>query len=176
VLAEQSNLEVTYASSGMVAHSQVPKRFKETGGSVVLGYGRSVFDAATQNIKQWRVHEQAGLHVIPRGAEVRESSDVILLMNLLIGYVTVSCRVVSMTHSNDQWGFDYGTLPHHVERGEELFSVALATDDSVTFTVRAMSRPGHFLTRVGAPVAQFVQRKATRNYLQAMVDLIKEEK
>jgi len=150
--------------------------FKETGGSVMVGHGRSVFDDAVQNLKYWRVHERAGLTVTPRGVEVRESTDVILLMKLLIGYVTVSCRVVSVTQSKDQWGFTYGTLPHHVERGEELFLVALAPDGAVTFTVRAMSRPGHFLTKVGAPVAQLIQRTATNKYLQAMVDLVKEEK
>jgi uncharacterized protein (UPF0548 family) len=63
-----------------------------------------------------------------------------------------------------------------VERGEELFSVALLPDGTVTFTVRAMSRPGHFLTRVGALVARRIQRTATDKYLQAMVDLINEVK
>jgi len=160
----------------MFKRPQTLRGFKETGGSVMVGHGQSVFDDAVQNIKRWRIHERAGLTVTPQGAEVRESTDVILLMKLLIGYVTVSCRVVSVTQSRDQWGFTYGTLPHHVERGEELFLVALAPDGAVTFTVRAMSRPGHFLTKVGAPVAQLIQRKATNKYLQAMVDLVKEEK
>jgi len=76
-----------------------PEGFKETGGSVMVGHGQSVFDDAVQNIKRWRIHERAGLTVTPQGAEVRESTDVILLMKLLIGYVTVSCRVVSVTQS-----------------------------------------------------------------------------
>jgi uncharacterized protein (UPF0548 family) len=176
VLAAQSKFAVAYAPSGLFKRAQTLWGFKETGGSVVVGHGQSVFDNATQNIKRWRVHERAGLTVTPHGAEVRESTDVILLMKLLIGYVSVSCRVVSVTQSKDQWGFTYGTLPHHVERGEELFLVALAPGGAVTFTVRAMSRPGHFLTKVGAPVAQRIQRKATDKYLQAMVDLVKEEK
>jgi uncharacterized protein (UPF0548 family) len=175
VLAAQSKLAVAYSPSGMFKRPHTLWGFKETGGSVMVGHGQRVFDTATQNIKRWRVHECAGLTVTPRGAEVRESADVILLMKLPIGYVTVSCRVVSVTQSKDQWGFTYGTLPHHVERGEELFSVTMAPDGTVTFTVRAMSRPGHFLTRVGAPVAQIIQRRATDKYLQAMVDLVNEE-
>jgi uncharacterized protein (UPF0548 family) len=173
VLAAQSKRSVTYGSSDLV-RAETPRGFRETGGLVTLGHGQRVFDRAIANIKNWSVHERAGLNVTPPRSEVRESSDVILLMKLLVGYVTVSCRVVSITESKDQWGFNYGTLPHHVERGEESFTVARAPDDTVTFAVRAMSRPAHFLTKMGAPVARIIQRKATDRYLQAMVDLVQE--
>jgi uncharacterized protein (UPF0548 family) len=175
VLSAQSKFPVTCATFDMSDQAHAPRGFKETGGSVLLGHGQSVLDGAVQNIKHWRVHEHAGLNVTPHGTEVNESDDVMLLKKLLIGYVTVSCRVLSITQSRDQWGFTYGTLPHHVERGEELFMVARASDGAVTFTVRAMSRPGHFLTKVGAPVARLIQRTATNNYLRAMADLVNHE-
>lgn len=172
LLKEQSNCELTYDSFGMAEAGLPIEGYRTTNRSVDLGNGRAVFDRAVSSIQHWQVHERAGLLVTPKGFGVTEGTQVVLLLRLLVGYVTVACRVVAISQSTDRWGFVYGTLPHHVERGEELFIVEQARDGMVSFTVRAMSRPGHFLTSVGAPFARAVQRRATDRYLKAMVDLV----
>ena len=148
--------------------------FRKLKGTVDLGRGSGVFERAVRCIQDWEVHERAGLRVTPRAAVVAPGISVVLLMRHTGVYVTMACRVVSTINSEHQWGFAYGTLPLHVEQGEELFLVEQVEDDRVNFTVNALSRPGHLVTKVGAPVARLIQREATGRYLRAMVELVSE--
>ncbi|NEE35777.1 DUF1990 domain-containing protein, partial [Streptomyces sp. SID7982] len=51
----------------------------------------------------------------------------------------------------------YGTLAGHPERGEECFTVDLADDGTVWFTVLAFSRPASWYTRLAGPLVPVVQ-------------------
>jgi uncharacterized protein (UPF0548 family) len=62
-----------------------------------------------------------------------------------------------------------------VERGEESFLVEQRSDGRVFFTVKALSRPGHVLTKLGALVARMVQHKVTKRYLSSMRALVSNE-
>ncbi len=54
-----------------------------------------------------------------------------------------------------RFGFAYGTLPGHVESGEERFLVEWDRgDDAVWYDILAFSRPNHVLTRLGYPVGE----------------------
>jgi uncharacterized protein (UPF0548 family) len=69
-----------------------------------------------------------------------------------------------------RFGFAYGTLPHHVERGEERFCVEWRhADDSVWYDILAFSRPHHPLLIPGYPVARIVQRRFARDSKRAML-------
>ena len=81
------------------------------------------------------------------------------------------CRVVYIVDEPDRFGFAYGTLPGHPEQGEEAFVVAKADDGAVRFTITAFSRPKEALARLGGPVTRFVQKRATKAYLDAMAQL-----
>ena len=60
-------------------------------------------------------------------------------------------------------GFAYGTLTNHAEEGEELFEVYLdPRTDEVMHRIRAVSRPGAALTRLGYPIALLQARFRTR--------------
>jgi uncharacterized protein (UPF0548 family) len=71
----------------------------------------------------------------------------------------------------NRFGFAYGTLAGHPERGEESFVVSLASD-RVTFDVVAFSRPASALARFGAPVARAVQTRVTRRYLSGLESFV----
>jgi uncharacterized protein (UPF0548 family) len=77
-------------------------------------------------------------------------------------------QIVAVTQQTDRWGFAYGTLPHHVEQGEEAFVIERDAHGQVRFVVESASRHAHVLTRAGGPVASFAQRAITRRYLAAM--------
>jgi len=54
-----------------------------------------------------------------------------------------------------RYGFAFGTLPEHVERGEERFTVEWhGDDDSVWYEEFAFACPAHPLAGVGRPFAQ----------------------
>jgi uncharacterized protein (UPF0548 family) len=66
-------------------------------------------------------------------------------------------------------GFAYGTLTEHAEIGEEIFAVSLdPVSGAVTYSIRAVSREGALLARLGAPVSRAFQARFRRDSLAAM--------
>ena len=68
-----------------------------------------------------------------------------------------------------RYGFAFGTLPGHVEQGEERFTVEWqGEDDSVWYEVFAFARPAHPLARAGRPFVRLVQRRSAVDSFRAM--------
>jgi uncharacterized protein (UPF0548 family) len=86
------------------------------------------------------------------------------------------CRIVYVVNEQgpvSRYGLAYGTLPCHVECGEEQFLVAWdQADDSVWYAIRAISRPGGWLTRLAYPLARSLQRRFGQNSLRALSEAI----
>ena len=60
----------------------------------------------------------------------------------------------------ERFGFAYGTLPDHAERGEELFTVEWRhADDSVWYDLLSYSQPNHQLARLAGPIARQTQKR-----------------
>lgn len=79
----------------------------------------------------------------------------------------VASRIVDVFDepSPNSWraGFTYRTLEGHAELGEETFAVEKdRATGTVTASLTAWSRPGHWLTRVGYPYARWCQKHAGR--------------
>jgi len=55
-----------------------------------------------------------------------------------------------------------------IRTGEELFAVSLDEDDTVRGEIRAFSRPGSVLARLGGPVTRRIQDAMTSRYLDAL--------
>ncbi len=65
-------------------------------------------------------------------------------------------------------GFAYGTLPGHLERGEEAFIIGHHPDGTVTFTITAFTRPATPLATAAGPMGRAIQRRLTARYLRAL--------
>ena len=96
----------------------------------------------------------------------------------VFGLWTVNvCRVVYVFEESsvvEKFGFAYGTLPRHVECGEERFTVEWhRDDDSVWYDILAFSKPGHILTRLGYPLARRLQKRFAVDSMQAMQRAVK---
>jgi uncharacterized protein (UPF0548 family) len=75
-----------------------------------------------------------------------------------------ACRIVHVVDEPRRFGFAYGTLPDHVESGEERFIVEWnQDDDTVWYDILAFSRPNHFLTRLGYPLVRRLQKRFARD-------------
>ena len=87
-----------------------------------------------------------------------------------------ACRiayVIEEVPSLRRYGFAFGTLPGHVERGEERFTVEWDhADDSVSYEVFAFARPAHPLARAGQPFVRLVQRQFAADSLRSMVEAV----
>ena len=68
-----------------------------------------------------------------------------------------------------RFGFAYGTLPGHVESGEERFLIEWDRNtDQVFFDILAFSRPRHILTRIGYPFARAMQKQFAKQSVEVM--------
>ena len=76
--------------------------------------------------------------------------------------------VIDDRGSSEGYGFAYGTLPDHMERGEERFTVEFNTDDqTVWYDIYALSRPST-LARLAYPLARTLQKRFARDSGAAM--------
>ena len=82
-----------------------------------------------------------------------------------------ACRVVYLVEEDGpprRFGFAYGTLPDHIEQGEERFLVEQDPDGVTWYDLSVFSRPRHLLARIGYPVARVMQRRFARHSQAAM--------
>ncbi|GIG66901.1 hypothetical protein Pen01_31960 [Phytomonospora endophytica] len=121
------------------------------------------FHLAAETLLSWEMHRRAGRRPDTTGDRATPGVEVVQHF----GPIKAPCRVVWSVEEPDFAGFAYGTLPGHPERGEEAFTVT-ATDRGVRFRVYAISRPGRWYTRLGAPIARVAQVWMIRRYARAM--------
>ena len=162
---EQSSLPITYKNAGMTRGGQ-RRGYRHHHASVSLGTG--TFEKARQSLRAWGAQRGAGFGVHPE-RPVAQGMAVLVYGRLGPLYTSVCCRVIYIIDEDDRWGFAYGTLPHHVERGEESFVVSKDKDENVTFTVESFSRPAALFARLGSPITNAVQRRVTSRYLGALI-------
>ena len=111
--------------------------------------------------------------VFPADAPLRVGTTVALRVRHFGLWSLNACRIVYLVEQYgnvERFGFAYGTLPDHGVRGEERFTVEWDhADDSVTYDVLAMSRPGSVLSWVALPLLRRVQRRFARDSKRAML-------
>ncbi len=75
-------------------------------------------------------------------------------------------RILYVLDDENHFGFAYGTLPNHVESGEELFQVTRNEHGDVYYAISAFSRPRFWLVRLTYPLSRLFQKKFIKDSLQ----------
>ena len=149
-----------------------PPGYRHDDDSLILGTGAPAFARAVVGLRQWQAHRGAGVAVAPSDPPIAFGTTVALALPL-VGITTLAaCRIVRVVDEPGRFGFAYGTLAGHPERGEEAFMVE-SDADTVRFHIRAFSRAADPLARLGAPVARLVQRRVTHGYLTALQTFVR---
>ena len=175
-LQSQRKLPLTYEAAGATRGDSWPAGFNHDRNSVTLGHGAAVFEKAAAALRAWRMFPSPWTEIIPADAPQREGECVALLIRVFgIWWLNAARIVHEVEESGDgmkrRTGFAYGTLPGHVEEGEERFTVSWMPDDSVRYDIQAFSRPRHWLVKLAKPVARALQRRFVRQSLAAMKQL-----
>jgi len=88
-----------------------------------------------------------------------------------------ACRIVYIVDESGpitKFGFAYGTLPGHVESGEERFLIEWDHgENSVWFDILAFSKPNHFLTRLGYPLVRRKQKQFGQDSAASMLKAVR---
>lgn len=141
---------------------------------VRLGYGDEVFARARAALMRWEMFRVGWAELLWPDASIARGTTVGVLVHLPGVWSLCASRIVytveQLGHALEleRYGFAYGTLPGHVARGEERFSVERSRDDGgVWYEMLAYSRLGG-LARCATPYARHVQRRFARDSLAAM--------
>ncbi len=123
------------------------------------------WEAAKSAIRSWSGHRSAGGVLAPETPPLTQGATMAFGVRVLGVWATGTCRIVEVIDHDERFGFSYGTLPHHPERGEEMFAVDKNGDGTVTFRVAAFSKPAGLVTTMIGPIGRLIQRTMTRRYL-----------
>jgi uncharacterized protein (UPF0548 family) len=173
------------------SHRDLPLSYREVGCSrgtapagyvadkhrVRLGSGAAVFERARQAVRDWRILRLGWVEPLWPDASVKEGT-LVGTMARVFGLWTVNvCRIVFVVAEEGpvvRYGFAYGTLPGHVECGEERFQVEWhQADDSVWYDIRAVSKPGGWMARLAYPLTRRLQHRFGRDSLRVLAEAVR---
>jgi uncharacterized protein (UPF0548 family) len=187
-------LDLSYSPIGLASETH-PRGFRVEEAQVVLGAGQAVFDRALQLVAEWRHFDLGWIQIYPPQAPIATGTTVAVVAQHLGFWSVHGCRIVYPLGEGTVpsprgtgtvpspggtgtvpspvplvAGFAYGTLTDHAEIGEEIFAVSLDRGTgAVTYSIRAVSREGAPLARLGAPIARAFQARFRRDSLAAML-------
>ena len=138
---------------------------------VQLGQGAATFEAACNALRRWGMFPASWTRVVQIENEIQPGQTVAVLIRTCGLWWFNSARIVYVCDGEPRkFGFAYGTLPAHLECGEERFLVEWEDDDSVWYDLRALSRPRSWVTHLGYPVARRLQRRFGRESQRAIAE------
>ncbi|MEM8904134.1 MAG: DUF1990 domain-containing protein [Actinomycetota bacterium] len=169
LLSEQDGLDVTYAEVGATL-GPPPAGYHHLRAERTLGADAGDFRRGADAIRDWAAHRAMSMLLAPSTPTLDEGSTMAFALPLAGAWVSGACRIVRVVDTDVSFGFAYGTLPHHPERGEEAFLVHRRDDGTVVFEIVAFSRPATLPTRLLGPIGRRLQRRSFDRYLDGYVE------
>ena len=171
-LAAQRELPFTYEAVGATAWTP-PAGYVVDRTRIKLGEGEAVFRSAIAALRRWEQFNLGWVEAWPSDTPI-QSGEVVAVMGRAISVWWLNaCRVVYVVDEAGpltKFGFAYGTLPGHVESGEERFLIEWdRSDAAVWYDILAFSRPNKFPARLGYPVVRRLQKRFGRDSSAAML-------
>jgi uncharacterized protein (UPF0548 family) len=175
-LEAQAKLPFTYSAVGATATTP-PAGYVVDRTRIKLGEGEPVFQLAIAALQRWEQFHLGWVEAWSPDTPI-QSGEVVAVMGRAIGLWWLNaCRIVYVVDESgptSKFGFAYGTLPGHVESGEERFLIEWdRSDNSVWYDILAFSRPNHFLTRLGYPMVRRTQKQFGRDSAAAMLRAVR---
>jgi uncharacterized protein (UPF0548 family) len=167
-LDRQRGLPFSYDAVGTTRTDRAPAGFDRDHNRERLGAGAAAFAAACDAIRGWRMFPAPLAWAEPPGVPIAAGEVVAAVAHAVGLWWLNAARIVYVIDEPRRFGFAYGTLPGHVERGEERFSVEWLADDTVWYDLLAFSRPHYWGARLARPVARLLQRRFARLSKAAM--------
>ena len=175
-IASQSSLPFSYADVGATA-VLAPAGYRIDHNRTKLGAGGETYDRAVSALKHWQQFNIGWVRIVPPET-VLELRAVVAVEASSFGLWSLNAARVIYTFDDQRdatakFGFAYGTLPDHVEEGEERFTVEWLQDDSVWYDIYAFSRPRHVMARLGHPFCRMLQKRFARDSMAAMRNAVR---
>ncbi|MCE7980583.1 MAG: DUF1990 domain-containing protein [Caldilinea sp. CFX5] len=178
-LQEQATQPFAYPAVG-ATQTTPPVGYVVDHNRVQLGSGVTCYQQACAALQRWEMFNLGWLHLCWPTTPVATGATVGVLAHVFVFHILNACRIVytinEATTDYTRFGFAYGTLPGHIEQGEERFLIEWRhADDSVWYDILAFSQPRHWLVRLGYPVARHFQKRFSRDSKAAMGRAVNEQ-
>jgi uncharacterized protein (UPF0548 family) len=110
--------------------------------------------AASERLWTYNIFAAARMEAHICTPDGRVALGATIIQRIFVGPIAIETAVRVITCSDD--GFEYITLPGHPERGIARFTLR-----DGHFEIESWSRPGSWLTMLGAPFTRWMQRTST---------------
>jgi uncharacterized protein (UPF0548 family) len=174
-LKDSQSLPLSYKPS--LLSKEIPRGFKTDEASGLLGNGKRAFELAKRALSEWRHFDLGWVELFPGNAPIEPGTVVAVLIRHVGIWSLNGCRILYLTGDREAghtFGFAYGTLTNHGEIGEELFEVSIDADSEVvSYKIRAVSKPGAALARIGYPLVRLLQARFRNDSIAAMQQAVK---
>ncbi|HEX8708351.1 MAG TPA: DUF1990 domain-containing protein [Pyrinomonadaceae bacterium] len=169
----------SYAEVG-ASRGQPPAGYDVDHNRVLLGSGAEAFARAVEAINSWQMFNLGWCSVYPRRAPLVAGTTVAIIIKHFGFWSLNACRIVYLLEDEGalrRYGFAYGTLPAHGERGEERFSVEWRPEDgSVWYDLYAFSTPARLPAKLAYPLARRLQQRFIEASKLAMVRAVRDSR
>ncbi len=172
-LESQKGKPFSYTEVGVSRNGNAPNSYNVDHNRVRLGTGRAAFDRAIEAVQSWKMFDLTWTRLYRNDTPLEVGATVVILIKHFGFWSVNAAQIVYVFEENnavEKFGFAYGTLTEHGERGEERFSVEYhKAEEAVWYDLYAFSRPNHFLAKFGYPVSRYLQKRFAIESKQAMV-------
>ncbi len=174
-LEAQQEQELSYREVNQT-YGAPPRGYDYDDNQIQIGEGDEDYTKACVALMSWSMFPREWTKVsVLNEREITEGTLLAVQARVLGFWWVNACRVVYRIDESApirRYGFAYGTLPAHVERGEELFTIEQWADGTVWYRIQAFSRPNYWPVKCAQPIARYWQRKFVRDSQAAMVELM----
>lgn len=178
-LSSQSKSALLYSGAGLTrTGDNLLANFRKHLVSTELGFGEKLFNSATQHMRSWDHFAVDWVYLFPNKPLIAPDTILAVCANHCLLWSVNACRIIYVidesTESKRRFGYGYGTLPDHVEQGEERFLIEWDFDsDRVTYEILAFSKPNHPLVAMLWPIAILIQDSFRKESLKALKNHLK---
>src|SRR5258705_9591964 len=143
-ISSQHDLPFTYREVGATRSEAAPPGYNADHNRVKLGDGEDVYLRAVAALRNWKQFDLGWVTIVPPNTPI-EVGLIVAIQARTFGFWSLSAaRIVYVIEDEapvKRFGFAYGTLPNHVEGGEERFTIERANRTSVWYDIFAFPQP-----------------------------------
>lgn len=177
-LERQAQRPLGFEPAG-ISRGEAPAGYQWAEARALLGEGEAAFAAARRAICRWAMMPREMLEVYPAAPPPEPGTVVAILIKSWGLWWLNSCRVLFVEETGGtepQFALTYGTLPDHLERGEERFGVRMTATGEVWYELRAVWRHNQWASRVMPAAVRKEQARFRRLSCRAMQMAVEEER
>jgi uncharacterized protein (UPF0548 family) len=164
----------SYAERG-ATRNQSPKGYQHDEADFCLGQGELLFEAAKSLLLKWKMFPAPWTRIYDPNPQFKTGMNVGVWFRFGGLWWGNAARIVYAIDEPTRFGFAYGTLRNHIERGEELFLLEMDQEGRVWYRIRAFSRPNRWYVYLAYPLVRQQQARFRRDSGRAMNQLLERE-